>query len=189
MLKPGGIFGIYDVMRESGDGDLSFPVPWASSPDTSFVESAVTYRCLLESAGFAVQKERSRREFAVEFFREMAPRYPRRGTTTARPPHPHGHVCPAEGREHDRQSGAGADRTNGDYQPRNLVSRMRKNSVCPSQATYLCAPCALRRASSRSEMKAVRHRRMFKAEFRRRRQSVCRARVAARAQKEAERSV
>jgi len=74
VLKPGGIFGIYDVMRESGDGDLSFPVPWASSPDTSFVESAVTYRCLLESAGFAVQKERSRREFAVEFFREMRAR-------------------------------------------------------------------------------------------------------------------
>ena len=71
VLKPGGIFGIYDVMRESGEGSLSFPVPWASSPDTSFVESAVTYRCLLESAGFEVQKERSRREFAVEFFRQM----------------------------------------------------------------------------------------------------------------------
>jgi len=73
-LKPGGIFGIYDVMRESGEGDLSFPVPRASSPDTSFVESAVTYRCLLESAGFVVQKERSRREFAVEFFRQMRAR-------------------------------------------------------------------------------------------------------------------
>jgi len=28
VLKPAGVFGIYDVMRE-GDGDLSFPVPWA----------------------------------------------------------------------------------------------------------------------------------------------------------------
>jgi ubiquinone/menaquinone biosynthesis C-methylase UbiE len=74
VLKPGGIFGIYDVMRESGEGDLSFPVPWASSPETSFVESAFTYRCLLESAGFAVQKERSRREFAIEFFRQMRAR-------------------------------------------------------------------------------------------------------------------
>ena len=58
-------------MRESGEGGLSFPVPWASSPDTSFVESPLAYRRLLEDAGFAVQKERSRREFAVEFFREM----------------------------------------------------------------------------------------------------------------------
>lgn len=70
-LKPGGIFGIYDVMRENGEGDLSFPVPWASSPEMSFVESAGTYRRLLEGAGFAVQKERSRRAFAIEFFRQM----------------------------------------------------------------------------------------------------------------------
>ncbi len=73
-LKPGGVFGIYDVMRESGEGDLSFPVPWAPSPATSFVESAVTYRRLLENAGFAVQKERSRGEFAVKFFRQMRAR-------------------------------------------------------------------------------------------------------------------
>ena len=71
VLKQGGFFAIYDVMRESGEGDLSFPVPWASNPDTSFVESTVSYRGLLESAGFAVQKERSRREFAIEFFRHM----------------------------------------------------------------------------------------------------------------------
>jgi hypothetical protein len=78
-LKPSGVFGIYDVMRESGEGDLSFPVPWASSPATSFVESAVAYRRLLESAGFAVQKERSRREFAIEFFRHMRARAAQQG--------------------------------------------------------------------------------------------------------------
>ena len=54
MLKQGGIFGIYDVTREHGEGELSFPVPWASGPDTSFVESANTYRRLLEGAGFAI---------------------------------------------------------------------------------------------------------------------------------------
>ena len=70
-LKPGGIFGIYDVMRESGDGDLSFPVPWASRPDMSFVESPAAYRRLLEDAGFTVLEERNRRAFAVEFFQQM----------------------------------------------------------------------------------------------------------------------
>jgi ubiquinone/menaquinone biosynthesis C-methylase UbiE len=70
VLRPGDVFGIYDVMRE-GEGDLSFPVPWASSTETSFIESAATYRRLLESVGFAVEKERRRREFAVEFFRMM----------------------------------------------------------------------------------------------------------------------
>src|SRR5262249_19214206 len=43
VCKPRGLFGIYDVMRER-DGDLAFPVPWAMSPETSFVESAATYR-------------------------------------------------------------------------------------------------------------------------------------------------
>ena len=74
VLKPGGVFGIYDVMRGAGDGELKFPVPWASSPDTSFVETPATYRRLLEEAGFAVRKERDRREFAVEFFRQMRER-------------------------------------------------------------------------------------------------------------------
>src|ERR1700730_2249656 len=40
VLKPGGSFAIYDVMRERGEGELSFPVPWAASPEASFVESA-----------------------------------------------------------------------------------------------------------------------------------------------------
>jgi len=74
VLKPGGSFAIYDVMRESGEGELSFPVPWATSPEASFVESAATYRRLLEGAGFAVEKERTRREFAIEFFRQMRAR-------------------------------------------------------------------------------------------------------------------
>jgi hypothetical protein len=112
-LKPGGVFGIYDVMRESGEGDLSSPVPWATSPATSFVESAVAYRRLLETAGFAVQKERSRREFAVEFLRQMRARAAREGgTAAARPAHLDGRICLAEGRQHDRQPGARTDRAN-----------------------------------------------------------------------------
>jgi len=73
VLKPGGVFGIYDVMRE-GEGALSFPVPWAATAETSFVERAAAYRKLLEDAGFKVLKERSRREFGIEFFRRMRER-------------------------------------------------------------------------------------------------------------------
>jgi ubiquinone/menaquinone biosynthesis C-methylase UbiE len=74
VLKPGAGFGIYDVMRERGEGELRFPVPWAQGPETSFVEHAATYRRLLQEAGFAVVAERSRRTFAIEFFREMRAR-------------------------------------------------------------------------------------------------------------------
>ena len=35
-LKPRGVFGVYDVMRE-GEGALGYPVPWAASSETSFV--------------------------------------------------------------------------------------------------------------------------------------------------------
>jgi len=73
VLKSQGVFGIYDVMQES-EGELSFPVPWASSAETSFVESAAAYRRLLDAAGFEVRKGRSRREFAIEFFRVMRAR-------------------------------------------------------------------------------------------------------------------
>jgi SAM-dependent methyltransferase len=73
VLRPGGVFGIYDVMR-TGEGELRFPVPWASHPETSFVAEIPAYRRLLEAGGFTVQKERNRRDFGIEFFRQMRER-------------------------------------------------------------------------------------------------------------------
>jgi ubiquinone/menaquinone biosynthesis C-methylase UbiE len=72
VLKPGGIFAIYDVMGKT-EG-LAFPVPWASSAETSFVADAATYRRLLSEAGFAVEKERSRPEVALDFFGKIQSR-------------------------------------------------------------------------------------------------------------------
>jgi len=73
VLRPGATFGIYDVMR-IGPGDLAFPVPWALTPATSFVAADADYRRLLRDAGFAVQKERERRAFAIEFFKKIQAR-------------------------------------------------------------------------------------------------------------------
>jgi ubiquinone/menaquinone biosynthesis C-methylase UbiE len=73
VLKHGAAFAVYDVMRIA-DGDLSFPVPWATTVETSFVAEPATYRTLLEAAGFEVEKERGRRQFAVEFFRQLRAR-------------------------------------------------------------------------------------------------------------------
>ncbi len=73
VLKPGGTFGVYDVMR-IGAGDLTFPVPWARTAETSFVADAGDYRRLLREAGFDVRKERERRAFAIEFFKKIQAR-------------------------------------------------------------------------------------------------------------------
>ena len=73
VLVPSGVFGIYDVMR-LGAGELSYPVPWASGPESSFVADAASYRRLLVAAGFEVLKERDRRDFALEVFAQMRAR-------------------------------------------------------------------------------------------------------------------
>jgi ubiquinone/menaquinone biosynthesis C-methylase UbiE len=73
VLAPSGLFGIYDVMRLAA-GELSYPVPWASSADASFVVDAATYRRVLEAEGFEVLKERNRRDFALELFQQMRTR-------------------------------------------------------------------------------------------------------------------
>ncbi|HKW35063.1 MAG TPA: class I SAM-dependent methyltransferase [Candidatus Acidoferrum sp.] len=66
VLKPGGIFAIFDILRAE-DGPISYPVPWASSEETSFVVDKGNYRNALEKAGFRVERERARTAFAIEF--------------------------------------------------------------------------------------------------------------------------
>ena len=70
VLQPGARFGVYDVMRAS-DGEILYPVPWATTVDTSFVEPPQTYRRLLTAAGFELEKEHDRRDFSLKLWREM----------------------------------------------------------------------------------------------------------------------
>lgn len=73
VLKQGGLFAIYDVMRES-DAEFVYPVPWSTEPTTNAIDFAANYKELLADAGFKVEKDRSRRDFALEFFRQMRER-------------------------------------------------------------------------------------------------------------------
>ena len=70
VLRPGGKLGIYDVMR-TGDGDLSFPVPWAAEPAGSAVATPEEYKAAMEAAGFRLTAERNRRDFALDFFAQI----------------------------------------------------------------------------------------------------------------------
>ncbi|MDQ4012020.1 MAG: class I SAM-dependent methyltransferase [Actinomycetota bacterium] len=78
VLVPGGIFGIYDVMR-IGPGEIAFPVPWAATSATSFLAEPTYYRDLLAKTGLTVQAQRDRRDFALDFFREMSARTAQNG--------------------------------------------------------------------------------------------------------------
>jgi len=76
LLRPGGFFAIYDVMR-AGPGAIDFPVPWSTTPETSFVEPVETYRAALAGAGFVIKKEQNRAGFAREFFAALRVRHAR----------------------------------------------------------------------------------------------------------------
>jgi ubiquinone/menaquinone biosynthesis C-methylase UbiE len=70
VLKPGARFGVYDIMHMA-KGGLPYPMPWAMTPDTSFVEAPDHYRQALAKAGFTIELERSLRDLALKLNREM----------------------------------------------------------------------------------------------------------------------
>lgn len=73
VLKPGSSFGIYDIMRHK-DGELSYPLPWASESSTSVLATADEYRQTLTNTGFQILAQNNRKDFAIEFFRAMKAR-------------------------------------------------------------------------------------------------------------------
>jgi ubiquinone/menaquinone biosynthesis C-methylase UbiE len=70
VLKKKGVFAVYDVMNITGD-ELPYPMPWAESLATSFVEAPQTYRDLLKQAGFVLRSEKNRRDMALTLARQM----------------------------------------------------------------------------------------------------------------------
>lgn len=70
VLKPGGRFGLYEIMQMRA-GELPYPMPWAMTPETSFVCTPETYRQLLSEAGFTVESEQDRSALAIRLAQEM----------------------------------------------------------------------------------------------------------------------
>ncbi|MCU1239805.1 MAG: ubiquinone biosynthesis protein [Candidatus Acidoferrum typicum] len=66
VLKAGGLFTVFDIMRAK-DGEIQYPVPWALSEETSFVGTARDYRDALQKAGFQIAQERGRAPFGIAF--------------------------------------------------------------------------------------------------------------------------
>jgi ubiquinone/menaquinone biosynthesis C-methylase UbiE len=78
VLKKKGVFAVYDIMNVTGDA-LPYPMPWADSLDTSFVEAPQTYRDLLKQTGFVLRSEKNRREMSLTLGLEMREEVARHG--------------------------------------------------------------------------------------------------------------
>ena len=84
VLKPGSCFGVYDIMRQK-EGVLIYPVPWATESSTSKLSTPAEYKKALSDSGFEVSEENNRRDFALDFFKQL-----RAKTTTDGGPPPLG---------------------------------------------------------------------------------------------------
>ena len=73
VLKPGAVFGIYDVMQGAG-GEAIYPTPWANDTSTSFLATPDEMRCLLETAGFRIERERDTTAAGRAFFESVLAR-------------------------------------------------------------------------------------------------------------------
>lgn len=78
VLKPGGTLAIYDVLA-GPSGPVLFPVPWARTPDTSFLVQPNELRKLLQGAGFTVTDWSDTTEAARAWFVSLAEKIRKEG--------------------------------------------------------------------------------------------------------------
>lgn len=78
VLKPGGTLAIYDILA-GPSGPVLFPVPWARTPDTSFLVRPDELRKLLEEAGFTVSDWSDTTEAARAWFVSLDEKIRREG--------------------------------------------------------------------------------------------------------------
>ena len=71
VTKPGGVFGIYDVMLVR-NCELQYPLPWAVKEDGNAIASATDYKSALIKAGFSLKYEDDKTDFANGFFEKIS---------------------------------------------------------------------------------------------------------------------
>jgi SAM-dependent methyltransferase len=70
VTKPGGVFGIYDVMLASPE-ELKYPLPWAEEKGGSAISSMEDYNSALTKSGFSLIYEDDKTDFAIDFFEKI----------------------------------------------------------------------------------------------------------------------
>lgn len=78
VLKPGGMLAIYDVLA-GPSGPVHFPVPWARTPESSFLATPDELRSLLERAGFNIEAWSDTTDAARAWFTALAEKISKEG--------------------------------------------------------------------------------------------------------------
>jgi ubiquinone/menaquinone biosynthesis C-methylase UbiE len=79
VVKPGGIFAVYDVLQGEG-GDVLYPVPWAREPSISHLATPDEMKSLLVGAGFKLLNVQDSTEESQSFFEEMTAQMAKTGS-------------------------------------------------------------------------------------------------------------
>lgn len=72
VLKPGGVFVIYEICGGPAGGEPHYPVVWAKGPETSFIAPADALREAIRGAGFAETAWEDVSAESAAWFREVA---------------------------------------------------------------------------------------------------------------------
>ena len=78
VLKPGGTLAIYDILA-GPSGPVLFPVPWARTPESSFLATPDELRKLLEESGFEVTAWSDTTDVARAWFVSLAEKIRKEG--------------------------------------------------------------------------------------------------------------
>ena len=78
VLKPGGVFAVYDVLQGEG-GEVLYPVPWARDPSISHLATPDEMKSLLTGAGFKLLDVHDSSDESQRFFEDMAAHMARTG--------------------------------------------------------------------------------------------------------------
>src|SRR6516165_4224802 len=80
VLKPGGIFAVYDVLQGEG-GKVLYPVPWARDPSISHLATSDQMKTLLTGVGFRLLDVQDSTEESQSFFERMTAQMAKTGTS------------------------------------------------------------------------------------------------------------